>query len=98
MSTATGGSIEDEEDVEMRDSGYTSFSDSQEEESADLSGAEEVIRGCWRTISLGLDFGKTEVREVMMGKGGEEGKSEGGKDRAEEAIVSMWCDVLKLRG
>ncbi|ORY10465.1 hypothetical protein BCR34DRAFT_615163 [Clohesyomyces aquaticus] len=57
----------------------------------DLGVAEQRVRAVWEDVRAGLEFGKVEVREVMMGKekGGDEGEA--------EKTVRMWCEVLRLR-
>jgi hypothetical protein len=84
-------------DGEGEDSGYVSLNggirDGEDmEEDVDISDAEELIRGLWGTIRTGIDIGKAEVREVMLGKEGLKGKTH------KEAVVRMWCEVLRLRG
>ncbi|KAF2875061.1 mediator complex, subunit Med20 [Massariosphaeria phaeospora] len=80
------------------DSGHTSVTedgrmeDEDEDENVDLDDAEKLIRGFWETLREGMDFGRAEVREVMMGKHGLKGNGQ------KEAVVRMWGEVLKLRG
>jgi hypothetical protein len=65
---------------------------SADEDTVDLEERQSEVRAVWTLIKSGIEFGKAEVREVMMGQ-------EGVKEDAEkEAIVRMWCDVLRLRG
>lgn len=88
----------DNDDVEPEaDEGYQSLngsSGSMEQEKESLEAAEEEVRALWSMLRQGLDFGKAEVREVMMGKDVAMLKGEGEK----EAVVRMWCEVLRLRG
>jgi hypothetical protein len=76
---------------EDKDSGYLSIDGGADEEIADLEEAQAEVRAVWTSIKSGIEFGKAEVREVMMGR---EGIRE---DAEKEAAVRMWCDVLKLR-
>ncbi|KAF2477459.1 uncharacterized protein BDR25DRAFT_299390 [Lindgomyces ingoldianus] len=61
-------------------------------EEVDWTDFECKVRAAWDVVKLGLDFGKVEVREVMMAK--ERPNAEG----EIEATVRMWCEVLRLRG
>ncbi|CAI6337283.1 unnamed protein product [Periconia digitata] len=56
----------------------------------DYSQTQEAIRELWRTMTTGVELGKSEVREVMQA-GAE-------KEQDTEAAVRMWCEALKLRG
>lgn len=92
--TSTVGTDSESNNTRL-DEGYESREGSSawEQEEADLFGeAEQELRELWRLIKQGLDFGKAEVREVMMGKEPVAGEGE------KEAAVRMWCEVLRLRG
>lgn len=66
-------------------------------EAVDFGFAQAAIRELWGRIAAGRDLGRAEVREVFMVPGdarpGKDGKSE-----ARDAVVRMWCEVLRLRG
>ncbi|KAF2652174.1 hypothetical protein K491DRAFT_664286 [Lophiostoma macrostomum CBS 122681] len=92
-------------DVRMGNDGYMALNgdamegirgdgeDREGEEEVDVSDAEDLIRDVWRTMRTDIDFGKAEVREVMLGK---EGVNE--TQQSEATVVRMWCEVLRLRG
>ncbi|KAF2015515.1 hypothetical protein BU24DRAFT_421819 [Aaosphaeria arxii CBS 175.79] len=94
---AAGGEEDASQDDELRDMGYTSVSGADENgvngASSEFTGAEEAIRGLWAVLREGVDFGRAEVREVMMEKEG----LQASKFAESEAAVRMWCDVLRLR-
>jgi hypothetical protein len=80
----------------LEDEGYNSVegsSENAEKEQEEAQSAEEELRGMWGSIKNKVEFGKSEVREVLMGKDGLKNK-----DSEAEAIVRMWCEVLRLRG
>jgi hypothetical protein len=51
-----------------------------------------VIKEFWAKIKEGRDLGRSEVREVFMTP------KEGGRSQEKDAVVRMWCEVLRLRG
>lgn len=57
----------------------------------DLDCAEALVRNFWNQIKGDRDFGKSEIKEVMMGS-----KTSQGQEK--EAAVRMWCEVLRMRG
>lgn len=61
-------------------------------EEVDFDFAQATIREFWGKIREGRDLGRSEVREVLMAP------KVGGKREEEDAVIRMWCDVLKLRG
>jgi hypothetical protein len=65
---------------------------SVEDEEMDFEYAQDVIRDFWDQIKNGRDFGKSEVREVMMDPKYATGS------REKDAAVRMWCEILRLRG
>jgi hypothetical protein len=91
VSGAKNGDINEGEGGE--DLGYVSMDGlGADEDTVDLEERQSEVRAVWTLIKSGIEFGKAEVKEVMMGQ-------QGVKDDAEkEAIVRMWCDVLRLRG
>jgi hypothetical protein len=74
------------------DSGYVSIEGGADEEIVDLEEAQAEVRAVWTSIKSGIEFGKAEVKEVMMGLAGTS------EDAEKEAAVRMWCDILKFRG
>ncbi|KAF2187278.1 hypothetical protein K469DRAFT_685808 [Zopfia rhizophila CBS 207.26] len=50
----------------------------------------KTVRDFWDSIKKGIEFGKVEMKEVMMDKLAFKDEGEG--------IVRMWCEVLRLRG
>ncbi|PSN73849.1 hypothetical protein BS50DRAFT_566780 [Corynespora cassiicola Philippines] len=67
-----------------------------QDEELDFEEARDVIRALWRSLKTGRDFGKSEPREVFMGKDGFEGK--GNLEKQYEAHVRMWCEIMRMRG
>ncbi|KAI8942252.1 hypothetical protein NX059_000333 [Plenodomus lindquistii] len=63
------------------------------DEDIDFDFAQSTIRGCWNMIREGRDIGRAEIREVMMAP-----VFTTHKEREREAVVRLWCDVLRLRG
>lgn len=57
----------------------------------DLDYAEALVRDFWNKIRGDRDFGKSEVKEVMMNHKTLQGQEQ-------EAAVRMWCDILRMRG
>ena len=62
------------------------------EEEVDFEFVQAMIRELWGKIREGRDLGRAEVREVFMVP------KEGGKKEETDAVVRMWCEVLRLRG
>lgn len=62
------------------------------EEEVDFEFAQATIREFWGKIREGRDLGRAEVREVFMVP------QEGGEKEEKDAMVRMWCAVLRLRG
>ncbi|KAL5117582.1 hypothetical protein ACEQ8H_004475 [Pleosporales sp. CAS-2024a] len=62
----------------------------EDEEDMDLEYAQAIVRDCWSRIKANRDFGKSEIREVMM-------TSDNLKKHPKEAAVRMWCEGLRLR-
>ncbi|KAH6625623.1 mediator complex, subunit Med20 [Boeremia exigua] len=56
----------------------------------DLEFAQATIREFWGKVREGRDLGRAEVREVFMAP--EQGRED------KDAMVRMWCEVLRLRG
>jgi hypothetical protein len=63
-----------------------------EDEAIDFDYAHAIIRDCWNQIKSGRDLGKSDAREVMMAPDYVQGF------REKDAVVRMWCEVLRLRG
>ncbi|KAJ8108600.1 hypothetical protein OPT61_g8063 [Boeremia exigua] len=59
-------------------------------EEVDWEFAQAAIRDFWGRIREGRDLGRAEAREVFMAP------KEARMDR--DALVRMWCEVLRLRG
>ncbi|KAF2794368.1 hypothetical protein K505DRAFT_27852 [Melanomma pulvis-pyrius CBS 109.77] len=93
ITTVAGAKTGDEDDIARADSGYASLdSSAEDEDSIDFEEVQAEIRAAWTAIKTGIDFGKADVREVMMRK-------DATKEEAEkEAVVRMWCEILRLRG
>ncbi|KAF2714742.1 hypothetical protein K504DRAFT_486572 [Pleomassaria siparia CBS 279.74] len=85
ITTVTGGDGYAEE----TDSGYGGDTEDIEMDIEELEGE---VRQVWNVIKKGIDFGKGDIREVMMGRDALNGETQ------KEAVVRMWCDALKLRG
>ncbi|KAF2270101.1 hypothetical protein CC78DRAFT_611766 [Lojkania enalia] len=81
---------DDDDDDDLRDSGYMSL-DGEVEEEIDLGEAQAQIRALWIMLKEGVEFGKAEPREYMMSKELVKG------EREKEAVVRMWCELLRLR-
>ena len=62
-------------------------------EPVDFEFAQATIRELWGKIRAGRYLGRGEVKEVFMVPDGSHVKSE-----ATDAVVRMWCEVLRLRG
>ncbi|KAF2624787.1 hypothetical protein BU25DRAFT_413329 [Macroventuria anomochaeta] len=62
------------------------------EEKLDFGFVQATIREFWGKIKEGRDLGRAEVREAFMVP------KEGGRSEEKDAVVRMWCDVLRLRG
>lgn len=61
-------------------------------EDMDFEYAQATIREFWGRMREGKDFGKSEVKEVLMVP------KNGGRKEEQDAVVRMWCDILRLRG
>lgn len=61
-------------------------------ETGDFEAARAAVRELWGTIRAGRELGRGEVREVFMVPGGGSARDE------TDAVVRMWCEVLRLRG
>lgn len=85
ISTTAGGE-------EEQDEGTTNGVQHAAGEEADFEFAQATIRNLWGKLREGQDLGRAEVREVLMAPKVE------GRRGTEDAMVQMWCDVLKLRG
>jgi hypothetical protein len=60
----------------------------------DFADLQSELRGLWKHLTKGIDFGKSEVREFMQAAQDFDGK----KDLEQEAVVRMWCEALRARG
>lgn len=63
-----------------------------EKEDVDFEFAQAAVRELWGKIREGRDLGRAEVREVFMLP------KDGGPTEEKDAMVRMWCEVLRLRG
>ena len=61
-------------------------------EPVDFGFAQASIRELWGKIRAGRDLGRGEVREVFMAPKADV------KTEATDAVVRMWCEILRLRG
>ncbi|KAJ4369512.1 hypothetical protein N0V86_009347 [Didymella sp. IMI 355093] len=89
VSTTTGGA---EDDAEQGDG----------VEPVDYELAQAAIRNLWSSIRAGRDLGRGEVKEVFMApsdtRPGEVRSEQHGKSDETNAMVRMWCEILRLRG
>ena len=58
--------------------------------------ARAAVRELWGAIRARRDLGRGEVREVFMAPSG--GSARDAKSDETDAMVRMWCEVLRLRG
>lgn len=111
ISTEIGGATDENEDeVEGADGeGHGDVDMDVDEEEIDLDDAEQLIKGFWSSIQggverLGAKIVGGEIREVMQDKSmvmehlRAKNKKEGRGRKSEDAVVRMWCEVLRLRG
>lgn len=93
ISTTAGGDEDGEAGEAGRGEGVVSEGTEQNGvEAVDFEFAQATIRELWGKIRSGRDLGRAEVKEVFMAP------KEGGKSEETDAVVRMWCDILKLRG
>jgi hypothetical protein len=71
-------------------------------EPVDYEPAQAAIRNLWGSIRAGRDLGRGEVKEVFMApsdtRPGEVTSEKDGNTDETNAMVRMWCEVLRLRG
>ena len=60
----------------------------------DFADLQSELRGLWKHLTNGMDFGKSEIREFKQIAQHFDGK----KDLEQEAVVRMWCEALRVRG
>lgn len=89
ISTIAGGEQEENEAHNDINSNGT--------EPVDFDFAQATIRELWGQIRAGRDLGRGEVKEVFMAPS-DAGLPADAKSEETDAIVRMWCEVLRLRG
>lgn len=91
ISTVVGSDVSDDSNPNTKMENGTAM-EIDGDATVDFDYAQAVIRDCWAKIKEGRDLGRSEVREVMMAQEDVKGVKE------KEAVVRMWCEVLRLRG
>lgn len=83
ISTLAGGGEEE--------GGMDGLQNGSGEDDMEFEFAQATVREVWRKIREGRELGRAEVREVFM-------VPKGGSGDEKDAVVRMWCEVLRLRG
>lgn len=78
------------------ESAQTEGIDGDAVEPVDFEAARAAVRELWGAIRARRDLGRGEVREVFMAPSG--GSARDAKSDETDAVVRMWCEVLRLRG
>ncbi|KAF2112595.1 mediator complex, subunit Med20 [Lophiotrema nucula] len=85
--------VADSEEDQLDDSGYASLNgDADAEVEVDVSASQTAVRSLWDALKTGIEFGKTEPREYFMAPEVLKG------EKQREAVVRMWCELLRMRG
>ncbi|KAH7408589.1 hypothetical protein DE146DRAFT_675613 [Phaeosphaeria sp. MPI-PUGE-AT-0046c] len=82
ISTTVGSDDNEDSQVKTPDDG---------QDTPDLDCAEALVRHFWNVIKGDRDLGKSEVKEILMNHNILKGQEK-------EAVVRMWCDILRMRG